>query len=440
MSSYLLNRNGCYHVRIRVPSDLSTIIPAAELVKSLKTRDKSTAKVAALPYCQTILKTFSLLRTGFISGEQGRASIDRLLNRKSYFKALAVDPMPEPCLLSPKPSAGTLRLSKLITQYTEDRQHAWTPKSKMENNGSCRLILDLLGDIEVSSIDRLVVRDLRGKLLMLPSNIYKLFPKQTALQVLNMMKDSPQADVSPMSITTVNKHVSRFSSLLKHCIKEGYITVNPAVGLKVRQKRRTDEERKAYSVDDIQRVVANLPTDENKPERYWIPLIGMYSGLRLDEACQLYTEDVKEVDGVWCFDVNDNLDKKVKTESSKRTIPVHPELIRLGILAHVNKMQQEGQPRLWMNLHWRKEDGYGNSLGKWFQRFNRRHVTVDSLKTFHSFRHAFADTLKQLGEQESLISELMGHANGNITTGRYGKRYKPCVLLEAVSKLTYSPQ
>jgi len=72
MSSYLLNRNGNYHVRIRVLSDLATIIPAVELVKSLKTRDKSTAKVAALPYSQAILKIISLLRSGFISRDQGR--------------------------------------------------------------------------------------------------------------------------------------------------------------------------------------------------------------------------------------------------------------------------------------------------------------------------------------------------------------------------------
>jgi hypothetical protein len=47
------------------------LIPTAELVTSLNTIDKSTVKVAALPHCQAILKTFSLLCTGFISGEQG---------------------------------------------------------------------------------------------------------------------------------------------------------------------------------------------------------------------------------------------------------------------------------------------------------------------------------------------------------------------------------
>jgi integrase len=161
------------------------------------------------------------------------------------------------------------------------------------------------------------------------------------------------------------------------------------------------------------------------------------SALRLDETCQLYTEDVKEIDGVWCFDVNDDGDKKLKTLSSKRIAPIHPTLIKLGFLEHVASMKAAGHHRLWMNLHWRKEDGYGNAFGKWFQRFNRQHVTTDPLKSFHSLRHTFADTLKQQGEQEALISELMGHANGNITTGRYGKRYRSQALLKAVSDLSY---
>ncbi len=307
----------------------------------------------------------------------------------------------------------------------------------MENEGSYRLMLDILGDIEVASVDRLVVRTLRDKLLVLPANLYKLFPKLTACEVLGNTGYLTSSGLSPMSITTVNKHISRFSSLMKQCVKEGHISTNPAVGLKMKQKRRQDEERKAYSTEDLKKIYENLPSKKDKQERYWIPLIGMLSGLRLDEICQLYTEDVKEVDGVWCLDVNSNHDKKVKTLAGERVVPMHPALISLGFLEHVENMKEHGHPRLWMNLQWRKEDGYGNAFGKWFQRYNRKHVTLDPLKSFHSLRHTFADTLKQQGEQEALISELVGHANGSITTGRYGKRYRPGVLLEAVSKVDY---
>jgi integrase len=116
---------------------------------------------------------------------------------------------------------------------------------------------------------------------------------------------------------------------------------------------------------------------------------------------------------------------------------VHPSLIDLKFLEYVEKCRSTGRSRLWMNLQRRDADGYGSAYGKVFQRFNRKHITTDRLKSFHSLRHTFANALKQQGEQESLIAELMGHANESITTGRYGKRYQPKVLLGAIRKLDF---
>jgi len=82
MSSYLLNRNGHYYFRIRIPSDLSRVIPSAVLVKSLKTTQKVTAKVTLLTYLKGTLKVFSLYRSGFLSETQARLAIDALLNRR----------------------------------------------------------------------------------------------------------------------------------------------------------------------------------------------------------------------------------------------------------------------------------------------------------------------------------------------------------------------
>ncbi len=131
MSSYLLSRNGNYHVRIRIPSDLTKIICATELVKSLKTRDIKTAKVAALPYRQNISKTFSLLRSGFITGEQARESINRTLHRKIEatprplpFLAREPDCGPSPALSLPLPTPKqALLLSAVVDQYLDDRKN-----------------------------------------------------------------------------------------------------------------------------------------------------------------------------------------------------------------------------------------------------------------------------------------------------------------------------
>jgi integrase len=162
----------------------------------------------------------------------------------------------------------------------------------------------------------------------------------------------------------------------------------------------------------------------------------MYSGARLSEICQLYVNDIKQLEDIWYFDINDNADKRLKNKASRRVIPLHPELVRLGLLDHVEEMKAAGAPRLWMTLG-SKRDGYGHDFSKWYQRFNRKHITKDPKKVFHSFRHTVADTLKQKGVPEGVIAEILGHANQSITTGRYGKRYRPAILLESLEKLDF---
>ncbi|QXE92559.1 site-specific integrase [Geomonas subterranea] len=435
MSSYLISRNGHYHLRVRTPLDLLGIIPQTEITRSLKTTDLRKAKAAALPYLQGISQTVILLRSKFITSLQAQESLCNLLGRKGRGVSRAVDRAAQKATMevSPSPSEGAT-LATVVTTFLKDKELEWTPKTRMENKGVFRLILGLMGDVPVASIDRGRVRDFREQLLKLPPNVSKTYPEQSPLEILQRI-DSGELLATPMSITSVNKHLSRLYSIMSYCIKEGYRTDNPASEMNIKQHRRPDEERKAYDLKDLRAILRNLPRDSSKPERLYVPMICMLSGMRLDEACQLYREDIIQVDGIWCFDVNDCKDKKVKNLSSKRMLPVHPVLINMGFLDHVGKCR-EGS-RLWGNLKWCKVNGYSNSFGKWYQRFNRKHVTTDPLKTFHSLRHTFADTLKQQGVQENLISELMGHANSSITTGRYGKRYRAQGLLEAICKLDY---
>ena len=363
MHSYLLNRRGHFHVRIRVPSDVSSIIPHSELVKSLKTKDKRIAQQFVAVLMQRITKTFSLFRLGILTREQVGQSITEIFGRKSgeFAKSDESAVVKNEHALQPTQSICSIAklLSSVMDEFISDRHHDWSVKTKMENEASLRLLLDVIGDVDVSTISSETARGLRDNLSLLPANLYKLHPQMTAVQVLQMVLDG--VDISPMSTTSVNKHLSRFSGLMSHCVKEGHLSVNPTEGISIKQKRRADEERKVYTPDDMKKIVEHLLLDEGKPERYWLPLIAMLSGLRLDEACQLYTEDVKMIGGVWCFDVNDEGDKKLKNVSSTRIVPVHPSLIGLGLLGYVEQGRVVGRPRLWMNLQRREADGYGSA-------------------------------------------------------------------------------
>jgi integrase len=434
MANYLRLRNLNYYLRIRIPADLPCISTSPEILKSLRTRDRKSARLSAASLLPQFLGVFTLTRCGFITSDQASERLSLLLGRQLKIASTPaqlaenepVEPKVAPAAPPPSPT-----LASIIQEYVNDNKSWWTGKTLLEYGSYWRLLQDVLEVDTLAEVTREEVRNLRDKLSRLPANLYKKYPGKSIKEVLAL------EGLTPMSTTTVNKLLTLFGSLMIHCVKEGYRADNPAIGLKVKQNRRADEERKAYTKEDLAKMVAALPSPADKPERHWIPLIGMYSGMRLGEVCGLHLKDVKQVDGVWCFDVNEEGDKRLKTLASTRLIPVHPKLISCGFLDYVETLRGKKSARLWPNLVRRDIDGYCAALGNWYGRFNRKHVTDDPLKSFHSLRHSFADNLKQLGVQESLIAELMGHTNSSITTGRYGKRYQAKVLLGVVERLDY---
>lgn len=417
--THLIKVNNRFYYKVKVPVDLQNHFPCTFIKKSLKTPDLREAKTLLVAMEYSTHRSFTLLRTGMLPADTVRLIVEGIIPTKQKTAVVTAE------------VKGKL-LTEVIKQYVADKESGWTSKSKMEFNSVFKLLVDVVGNVEIASITKPMVTELRSTLQKLPPNIYKKHPGQTIQQVLSCK------DVEPMSTKSVNKHVSRLGALLRYCVDEGLIATNPASGLKIVDKKRPDEERSIYSVNDIKKIVSSLPKVQSKPERYWIPLIGMYSGLRLNEICQLYVSDIICFDGLWSFSINAEKDKRLKNVASERVIPVHPVLIELGFLKYVECLKAADVPRLWMNLMWTSVNGHGNSFSNWYQRFNRINITDDPKKVFHSFRHTVTDTLKQAGVSETVIAELVGHSNsGSMTMGRYGKRYQPKVLLDALVQLNY---
>ena len=93
----------------------------------------------------------------------------------------------------------------------------------------------------------------------LPANMYKIYPGKSITEILGM------SGYQPMSTNSVNKHILRLNALLSYAVKEEIIPSNPAQGLMLTDKRRDDELRKVYSVDDLKNIIKNLPTDSERP-------------------------------------------------------------------------------------------------------------------------------------------------------------------------------
>ncbi len=334
--------------------------------------------------------------------------------------------------------SGSKRLGELITLYVEDRttEGKWRPKTQDEFRACLAMLLEYFGDVPVDTITYEKMRKYRETLRKLPKNRIKGQYKDMSLEEIVKTKVD-----EPMSISNVNKYLSRSSSLFNYAVRHDFMRKNPAVGMEIQQEKKDHELRDRFSQGDLNKLFgAKEYLVDSHPQSYcfWLPILGLYTGCRLDELCQLHLDDIREINGVWVLDINDKEEKKIKSKAGKRLIPLHPVLIsELGFAAYAENLRQKGEKRLFPELSLRR-DGYGQTASKWFQRYRARCGVGDAGKVFHSFRHTFDDTLKQNLVNDSIISELMGHSDGSLALRRYADPFRPeLILKEAIMKLDF---
>ena len=123
-----------------------------------------------------------------------------------------------------------------------------------------------------------------------------------------------------------------------------------------------------FTEDDLQKIFqapGYNPDNFKQAYKFWVPLIGLYSGMRLEEICQLTIDDIKQIDGTWCFDINNQGDKRIKTNAAKRYVPIHPMLLNeLNFLGFVELVKKNGPGRLSPDL--KKQSGrYSHYVSRW---------------------------------------------------------------------------
>jgi integrase len=110
------------------------------------------------------------------------------------------------------------------------------------------------------------------------------------------------------------------------------------------------------------------------------PLIAVFTGMRREEVCALKGRDFDEHDGIWIVRVQPTEGRRLKSIASRRDIPIHSELIKIGLREYV---AYRGRGFLFPELVPSKVDGArGNPLGRWFHHYWRR-IGVDRLSITH---------------------------------------------------------
>ena len=213
---------------------------------------------------------------------------------------------------------------------------------------------------------------------------------------------------------TKNTYLDQLKSLTSFAHAELLIKHNPFYGLRTSFDEDDSDDRLSYDKSDLEKIFLNseFVTFREKPERYWIPLIGLFTGCRIREIAQLHVTDIRNYEGIWYFDINKKTsDKRLKTASSKRRIPIHKELLKCGLLDYLHSLEK-GTKYLFPNLRFYR----GNPavyIGKWYS-YYKLGLGIPRGKDFHSYRHTIKDLLREAEVPKSISDSLTGHTSGDM--------------------------
>jgi integrase len=252
-----------------------------------------------------------------------------------------------PLLLGEKPAskANVYRFSSVADLfYAAKIKHDWVVKTAADVKRTLELARGVIGEQPIGAVSVDDVRAVRDALANLPPNYMKKSANKsmTVEAAIATNKSGPT-----LSRKTQDKHLTMFKQLLIWAENEGYIEKVPGAGIKVAGVGKTNpaEQRNPYSKDQLTAIfrsplyTGHSADARHKPGpevmqdgKFWVPLIALYSGMRTGEIVQLLAADLKQDQHAWLFDVSKGEGKSLKTESSKRRVPIDPKLISLGLL------------------------------------------------------------------------------------------------------------
>jgi integrase len=367
----------------------------------------------------------------------------------------------------PLPSATPGRyLSLEIEDHLDDlRRRNLRPSSISAQERALRMLKLACGDIPVGDITTSHIRDFWDVLRWFPATLGKssIYRHMTDAELLEHGKKINVAPPATVTMETYRRHAQTFFNRL---LKMRVISHSPMEAFSpARDEMVEDETGRPFTDVELGKIFSRdvfLPWAEKAPHRWWLPMMGLFTGARVNELAQLKVADIVQVDDIWCIAIRKTVDidrkseklgrtrQLVKNKSSIRTIPIAQPLLDAGFLDFWEDARATGHPRLFPQLRAgtnRKTGqfngaGYGVAVTAQFGRYLDKHCPTELGVGFHAFRHYFVSELCDVGYSPELVATLTGHSakpSAVPTIDRHYRHAKPGKItaqqLEALAEL-----
>jgi integrase len=356
-----------------------------------------------------------------------------------------------------------LRCQGYTMRREDETPHAATgvnfERTSLRNwQSSVRVFSEIVGDLPLTEMSKDEVIEFNKMIQRLPANFGKSSrDNRSARQVIEDTDESEPMEIAAfieklrnegkpaneiddavagartkrISATTIKRHQTALQSIFEHALSQGMIASNPFKG-----RLLTEAEVKRWKMSEgrverlgwgdsiytlLESEVFSTPLADIGEPLFWAPLIAMYSGLRLEEICQLRVRDFARENGIIFVAVQNELGTQlVKSSNGFRRIPLHKALIDIGLPKLVELRQQAGMSRLFPDMPRSKSKGTMSAImSKRFGYYIRSRGIKEEGLDFHALRTEFLVRLTRNKVPDHVRKGLMGHEQTDVTHKNY---------------------
>lgn len=400
-SPYHYRRHGIYYLRLRVTGSVSRTVSV-----SLKTTDRRWAMQAS-GHLTSSLQAFhldrpdaswndlrehllTLVSSTLMSADDGHP----LLHWGDMYRNVGVTPSPlfapfgEVMSTATEPVATPMTFDVLSQLYMTDRGGEQKPTTLKETNLCHKVIAEHLDGLDLRNHSRADLVEFRERLSegRMPS--------------------------------TVNKLIVKLSAVFAWAVENGHLS--KTYDKKLKLTKGVESTRKAFSQPQVSRLMEYANSLPEISWKRWLLTLGIITGGRLKEICQLTTCDVVTMaSGLVAIHINEAGEgKSIKNKQSERLVPLTDGAYGFDLAAflrYVDVSRRSGNKPL-------AQIGYRPS-GEWVNQQAIPAALGESYErglVFHSLRHSLASLMQAKGVPTTHAQAVMGHASGTITFDTYG--------------------
>lgn len=213
--------------------------------------------------------------------------------------------------------------------------------------------------------------------------------------------------------STVNNLIQKLTTVLTWAVNNDKLPKAYAAKLKI--TKGADSKREGFTRSQATALMEHTDTLPANSWERWALSLAAITGARVGEIAHLTKADIKQVDGFWCIDINeDGPGKSIKNKHSARLVPLVDAALGFNLAAFLQAVEAEALP-----------SAHGITPMKASKVLNLRiqkalGTVAGGDQTLHSLRHHFAQAMKSAGVPVSFAQAVTGHSSGTITYDNYG--------------------